>query len=1245
MKKNVRNGVALLLAAIAVLALSGCPQPESFSSDVAISGVQIAGVKAITLGTPSTDWMQAVENYGHVFVPSDQLADAVDVQVSAPSGSTIFLAQAKSNVQPYFVSENSFTFEAEDFLFIEVFSENLDAYLIYAIKVHNRNPRLLDLTLSGRSAVGGQSAAGQPVQSFGKLGKPGKSWDTVEEEGEIAYATSQQGTALALTFKPEVETSLVRVAAAAADTAPVFSGAFQAANNGIISGSTVSPSDTQPYLYIELKGDSSFTDTTYYKIKMIAKGADTNLKTAKIEWYEGDTLKGSLPLVFGQKGTHSWVGSEAYGNYNNGAEVAAAGGTVSIADYVNSTSAIPQNFRAVLKVEQNDPNAELRYDYSKNQRDASLLFDKKSDLGRIVGGYYLGVEVESPIGEKGWYKFRLLSGRNDTGLGSLTIKGAGTNSYTISSLPAANAAVGGQEYVELQVTAADLQEIKVEARPPAGYESPISLGIAPRVGTAFATTSFDDNYTNNVTTFKSLESGQFLFIRVVSEQATEAYGSSGAAPTWSANAFYKVRFILQGAAVNATLASLKIGDANITLPAPNTVATGPSGETVGTEAVQLDTSSFSNVTFTAVPTDPKARVAYGFSSGNVTSPLADTDLQASGTFEQMASNTYLNVRVTSESGTVVNYYKVRVMNSAGPVAKPNAIKINGVSIGDVGTGNAANVPTTNTNPPAPVVIDHHIGSRSSFDEITVTVEGPNEFVDVAYSLNPDYYNFTFDSKKNTISDATDWSNTDGVFRSVSPAQYVYIRVTSADKTTILYFKVRLLLTGAQTGADLTSLTIGGVAISSTSLPGANTAVTGTTEITHYVPGANINVLNNLQISAQGSQGASAAYAMAAANNEATNDWSNTDGLFPTWQNGSWLVIRIASEDGMTLRYYKVRIVWGNNSAALTDIKINGASITGEGALPVANTAVTGTTAAVYHAANAAALTSLTAEAATVSPLASVAYAMASASNANTTDFSNTTGAFTPFTAANWLVIRVIAQDSITTNYYKVRIVVGNSSTELTGITVNSQPINQVPAANAAVTGTTAATYSSAVTLSPVTVTAAQAPTTGAAITYAAAPLDNSNTGAASFTTTDSFPGFISGQYVVIRVVSQDTLNTAYYKVQVIHGSPDIELEAIRVNGSYVVPVPQANTTVTGTNTGTLTVGSAADLAVLTVKVSVAPGVGVAYASAASSNANITNWTNTTGRFTNFTSGDYVVIRLVSQDAQSTEYYKVQVTAP
>ena len=1242
MNKNVWNGIALLLAAIAVLALSGCPQPDSLSSDVAISGVQIAGIKVVTLGTPSTDWMQAVENYGHVFVPGDQLAEAVEVQVSAPNGSTVFLAQAKSNVQPYFVSEKTFSFEAEDFLFVEIFSENLDAYLIYAIKVHNRNPRLFDLTLSGRSAVGGQSATGQPIQSFGKLGKPGSSWDTVEEEGEIAYATSQQETALPLTFKPEVETSMVRVALAAADAAPVFSGAFQAANNGIISGLTVSPTDTQPYLYIELKGDSSFTETTYYKVKMIAKGADTNLKTAVIQWYEGDTLKGTLPLVFGQKGTHSWVGSEAYGNYNNGAEVAASGGTVSIDEYVNSTSAIPQNFRAVLRVEPNDPSVELGFDYSKNQRDASLLFDKESNLGRIVGGYFLGVEVTSPIGEKGWYKFRLLAGRDDTNLGSLTIKGAGTNSYSINPLPTANTAVGGINYVELPVTAADLQEIKVEARPPAGYESPISLGIAPRVGTAFATTSFDDNYTNNVTSFKSLESGQFLFIRIVSEQATEAYGGSGAPPSWSSNAFYKVRFILNGSATDATLASLKIGNTNITLPAPNTVATGASGETVGTVTAQLDTLSFSNVTFTAVPTDPKARVAYGFSTGNVTSPLADTDLQSSGTFEQMASNTYLNVRVTSESGTVVNYYKVHVMNSAGPSATPTAIKINGVSIGDVGTGNTANVPTTNTNPPPPLVINHNISGKSSFDAITVTVEGPNQYVDVAYSLNPDYYNFTFDAKKNTISDATDWSNTDGVFRSVSPAQYVYIRVISADKTTTLYYKVRLLLTGAQTTADLTNLTIGGASI--TPLPGANTSVTGTTAITHYVVGSNINVLNNLQISAQGSQGASAAYAMAAANNETTNDWSNTDGLFPTWQNGSWLVIRIASEDGITLRYYKVRIMWGDNSAALTDIKINGASITSEGALPAANTAVNGTTASVYHAANAAALTNLTAEA-IGSPLASVAYAMASANNANTTDFSNTTGTFAPFTAANWLVIRVIAQDSITTNYYKVRIVVGDSSTALTGITVNSQAINQIPAANTAVTGTTAATYTSAAILNPVTVEAAQAPNTGATITYAAAPLDNTNTAAASFTTTNSFPGFASGQYVVIRVVSQDTINTAYYKVQVIHGSPDIELEAIKVNGTYVVPVPQANAAVTGTNAGTLVVTNAADLAALTVKVSVSPGVSVAYASAASSSATITGWTNTTGIFTGFTSGDYVVIRLVSQDAQSTEYYKVQVTAP
>jgi hypothetical protein len=224
------------------------------------------------------------------------------------------------------------------------------------------------------------------------------------------------------------------------------------------------------------------------------------------------------------------------------------------------------------------------------------------------------------------------------------------------------------------------------------------------------------------------------------------------------------------------------------------------------------------------------------------------------------------------------------------------------------------------------------------------------------------------------------------------------------------------------------------------------------------------------------------------------------------------------------------------------------------------------------------------------------------------------------------------------------VAVGSSEAVITGITINGASIGTLPAPNTAVTGTTAAAYTSPAFLNPVTV-AVQGASAGAVINYAAAAAANTNTAAADFTATASYSGFTSGQYLVIRVVSQDTVTTNYYKVQVIHGSSDISLEAIKVNDDYVIPVPTVNSAVTGANAGTLTLDSGAYSSPIRVRVYAdsAAQVSVAYAAAAAADTNTTSFTNTTGVFETFTAGQYVVIRVISQNGQHTGFYKVQLT--
>ena len=1262
------------------LAFTACQQPGSLSSDASVSSVSVAGVNALSLGTPSMDWMQAAEDPGHVFIGRASLEDA-PVSVEATPGAAIFLAQAKTNVQPYFVSDTAFTFEGEDFLFIEVFSENHDQYSIYAIVVHSRNPGLLDLTLDGRSAMGGTTTEGRPIASFGDLGASADSPAGIEAdtEGVIAFNDESTGTALAVTLKPEVASATARVTTAAPGSTPVFTGPFVGADGGVISSGLSAVVVDGSYLYVEVKGDGSYGALSYYKLKMTAKKNDRSLKAAKLVWYNGTTKLGEQELGIGTMVTQSFSGGEAYGSYSNGAEV--VGGSGSSQAMVTGSSSIytlypdtgapvfgeaspygtgsrpPENFRLTLELEGEDPNLQFAFDYTKNQRSQPEFsipgVNGVGDYGKLIGFYWLAVEVTSPMGEKGWYKFASRVGSDTNDIGSIKINGT-----ALPSLPGANktAADVSQGFVTYTLPAnTDMTNVQIEAAPPAGYYSLVSIVMAPEENTAVTDVLFDFNESANLnrdtginTTTLGLNSGQFVYIRVLAETSW-LYGGSGfvvaawnparAADAYTPYKFYKIRIVRDGASPNINIAGIKYKGVSIgNLPAQvgvttnqntsfstdwksNVIATTTTTTTWSTDHVQYQTDDYTdvNISVDLDPSTPNVKLAYALAASNVTAAIAASDFSESGRFEGLESNNFIVIRATSEDGTNVQYYKVHVLSPSGSGVTPTAIKINGTSIGAVGEGNAA---VTGT-----VAAEYSLPAKGGFDTVTVTVDKPSPYTSVAYALA---------DANNTNIAADGWTNTTGVFENVNPAQYVYIRMIAADRTATRYYKVRLLLNGAQTGAELTGILINGTNIGS--VPTANTAVTGTNSVLYKV--ASLQNLNNLQVSVTQSQGAGVSYASAAAVNTSVTDWANTSGVFGIFLNAQYLYIRVVSESGLNINYYKVRIAAGNDSATITDIKINNASITGETPIPAANSAVTGTTSALYHLANAAALTNM---AVTVNAPAgaSVAYAAAAAANTNVTDWTNTTGIFPSFTAAQWVYIRVISEDTITTSYYKVRIAVGSGEASITGITINGAAVT-LPAPNTAVTGTTAESYSSSTLLNPVTA-AVQGTAAGAAVSYASAAAANTNTSAASFTGTASFSGFTSGQYVVIRVVSQDTITTNYYKVQVIHGSLDAGLEGIRINDNYVIPPPAANTALTGTNAQTLALASG-DFDTVTVRVGVSPGASVAYASAAALDADITGWTNTTGVFTGFTPGQYVVIRVISQSGQTTAYYKVQLTS-
>jgi hypothetical protein len=1226
---------------MALLVLAGCPQElGSFSSDASLVEVSIAEVKALTLGTPDTEWTTAVQNSGHIYLPNALLENARVAVAKSNENATVFFARSSKDVVPDFVSDTTFTFAPEEFLFIEVFSENLDDFKIYAIQVHTTIPGITDVTLGGRSAVGGQTAAGQPIQQFGKgLGKPADSWDAIAEadEGEIWFGSTEADTSLAVTVSPEIDVTAVRVAVAAPTVTPQFTGAFLGANNGVISAGSVTAVDGN-YLYIEAKSDGIFGEMAYYKVKMVMKGSDRSLRSVKFVWYEGEQKKGEQMVGIGPMGTHSFPGAEAYGNYSDGAQlvggdsstaVAPTGSIFSIPDYTTGvgTGPIPANYRFAIEVEPRDPALDIAYDYTHNQRDALITFDKAPGINeRLVGNYFIALEVSSELGEKGWYKFRLNTGRDDGFLSDIKINGT-----SIGALPSPNTATTGTTSLVYRVANADdLRRIHVEGVPTANYESMVSYAVAPTASLGLAIQTFDINGSNNFDTFTDFVSGQFIVIRVLPENVTFNPGSMGAYGDWSGTnnkSYYKIQVAYGDA--DATLSSISVkGNSIGALPTPNPEGTGT------TAGDYILANGYEDVTIQAVGTSNKAKIAYAVASANNTSP-DDSVYNTDGKFKNLKSSNYIVIRVTSEDGTSINYYKVRLLNGGSSNVTPTGITVNSAPVSAVGAGNNAATGTT--------VISHSM-AKAGFANTAIAVAGlPTASVSYAVA-----------AADNTAPAETDYQ-TSGTFQNFPIAQWVVIRIVSEDGTATWYYKVRLTANDANAGTGISDIKINNVSITmqdGVTLPAANSAVTGTNDVRYRMGSQDAYVNMTVSVEAgSGSEGATFSFAAGSTQDQSIGAASfSAEGSFASFIPLQWLNIRVISEDGLNTAYYKVRLyTGGTNNFALSGITVNGAPVS---PFPLANTAtsvadwkgnITWTfgTASVNHTVTS--LDRVTVAATGVDPDLKISYKV-SETNAATdnpgaaTDYV-ASGTFEEFTRGNYVFIRVDTSDNTETRYYKIRILFGSDQTTIGGINFGTTPTSLNPLANAAATGSSYETYNTDTYFQNVTLTATGvAP--GAMVAYGTAA--TATAAPSNFDITNGvFNNFVSGNYVVIRVTAEDSVNQSFYKVRVITGNPDAELESIKINNNYVIPVPIPNTVATGTYAEILTV-SASDLTALTVKVGASAGSNVAFASTATAGANVTSWTNTNGRFSNFTSGHYVVIRVISQNGQTTSYYKVQV---
>jgi hypothetical protein len=562
---------------------------------------------------------------GDIYLSHSQLSGAVSA--SADSGAKIYYAKGAAGAQPYFAEDPALSLEHDDLVWIEVFSANLDRYLIYAIKVHNRTPLLSGLTLAYQYP--GQTYS--VTHSYGlNLGSPGASLDdSALVPGEIWYGKTQENGGLTVTAQPEMTDSVVTVSGSSNFDTPT---AVSAVNNN--------------FIYVRSSSGQEQGETIYYKIKLVQKNDDLSLAGNKV-------VINGVDATAGRMGAHSLVGQEAWGAFNDGAVLDAAG-YVSINTTLETANA-PVTVTVGLTA---STGVTVEYGHTSNDRDY-LIDDANwssiNNLGVLPTNEYVVLRLTSELGVQGWYKFRVRTGRNGFGLGSITI-----DNSPIDSVPDANAQVTGTTAVNHTMSVAGpWSTVSVSATlDSSSGGARIAYAVASEGNTNTAAADFSD-----AGSFTNVASGHYVVIRVVSENGENT-------------GYYKVRLVFGDA--DNTLTAITINSETATVPEPNVTADGAAA---GRHQMS-SAGPWTSVAVVVTKGSDKATVAYA-SAATVNTTIDDSVWVSSGPLSNINSGQYVFIRVTSEAGTV-NYYKLRLVYGSGEAAL-TSVTVGGASASALGT--------------------------------------------------------------------------------------------------------------------------------------------------------------------------------------------------------------------------------------------------------------------------------------------------------------------------------------------------------------------------------------------------------------------------------------------------------------------------------------------------------------------------------------------------------------------------------
>jgi len=293
--------------------------------------------------------------------------------------------------------------------------------------------------------------------------------------------------------------------------------------------------------------------------------------------------------------------------------------------------------------------------------------------------------------------------------------------------------------------------------------------------------------------------------------------------------------------------------------------------------------------------------------------------------------------------------------------------------------------------------------------------------------------------------------TDTVFNFV-PGDILWVKVTSSDSEVVNFYAYKMsgppnssnyaeltkLTYSTRTGSPVDFPAFDSDKPNESGLPYGNSRVTGLAYINYRMPSAFDNAFKwkEFYFRATASSNATVAYAIANDLDTLISDWSNTSGFFAEVQRGQYVVIRVTSESTTTVKYYKVRPIYGNSTATLTAYTINTVSAA---TIPPARDSDDYAVYSVFNMPTAPQADNSWASikvAATASANATATYAKTIVPN-DVPDAWNTTGDLGSMKRFETVVICVTSEDTTVNQYYKARLVYGSSNTTLTDIKVGT----------------------------------------------------------------------------------------------------------------------------------------------------------------------------------------------------------------